>query len=295
MEFLDASGKVVRSFTSAQDPKVARDSVRADSVTRARNDSIRRAGGTPDTTRRAEAPAEGGGGRRGGGAPPRVSNRAGLNTFAWNLRHPDASTFDNLIMWSAGVQGPVAIPGAYSVRMKVGGDTQASSFRVVKDPRSRATQAELQDQFAFLMRVRDETSKANDAVKLVRHVRSEIDDRVSKLPEAQRSAFRAKAAALDSALSAAEREIYQVRNESNQDPLNYPIRLNNKIAALAGVASSTDARPTNQTLEVFRILSGQLDVQVGRIRSALDRSLSSINSDLRGANLPPISTALPRD
>jgi photosystem II stability/assembly factor-like uncharacterized protein len=294
MDFLDASGKVIRSFTSAQDPRVARDSVRADSVTRARNDSIRRAGGTPDTTARAEAPGEGGGGRRGGGAPPRVSNRAGLNTFAWNLRHPDASTFDNLIMWSAGVQGPVTMPGTYTVRMKVGSETETQTFRVLKDPRSTATQAELQEQFNFLMKVRDETSKANDAVKLVRHVRSQLNDRTSKLPEAQRGAFRVKAAALDSIMSAAEREIYQVQNQSGQDPLNYPIRLNNKIAALAGVASSTDARPTDQTLEVFRILSGQLDVQVGRIRSALDSSLPSINRDLQTAGLAVIERTVPQ-
>ena len=95
MEFLDASGKLIRSFTSDQDPRAARDSLRADSVTRARNDSLKAAGAPPDTARRrGEGPAEGGGGRRGGGLPPRVSNRAGLNTFAWNLRHPDASTFE---------------------------------------------------------------------------------------------------------------------------------------------------------------------------------------------------------
>ena len=125
-------------------------------------------------------------------------------------------------------------------------------------------------------------------------VGSQLDDRTSKLPEAQRGAFRVKAAALDSIMSAAEREIYQVQNQSGQDPLNYPIRLNNKIAALAGVASSTDARPTNQTLEVFRILSGQLDVQVGRIRSALDSSLPSINRDLQTAGLAVIERTLPQ-
>ena len=196
-------------------------------------------------------------------------------------------------MWSAGVQGPVSVPGAYAVRMKVGSETQTSSFRVLKDPRSKATQAELEEQFAFLVRVKDETSKANDAVKLVRHVRSQMNDRSSKLPESQRASFRVRTAALDSVLSAAEREIYQVRNESNQDPLNYPIRLNNKIAALAGVASSTDARPTAQTLEVFRILTGQLDVQLKRIRAALDGTLPGMNRDLQAAGLAAIDEKVP--
>jgi photosystem II stability/assembly factor-like uncharacterized protein len=290
MEFLDASGKVVRSFTSAQDPRVARDSVRADSVRRVRLDSLKKAGVAPDTTQRAEEPGEGGGGgRRGGGAPPRVSNRAGLNTFAWNLRHPDASTFQGNIMWAAGVQGPVTLPGTYTVRMRAGEETQTASFRVLKDPRSKATQAELDEQFAFLMRVKDETSKAHDAVKLVRSIRRQLKDRNAKLPESQRAAFKAKADSLDAVLSSAEREIYQVQNESGQDPLNYPIRLNNKIAALAGVAASTDARPTAQTLEVFRILSGQLDAQIRRIRVALSTSLPALNREIRAAGLQPIT------
>jgi hypothetical protein len=93
----------------------------------------------------------------------------------------------------------------------------------------------------------------------------------------------------------AEREIYQTQNRSGQDPLNYPIRLNNKIAALAGVAASTDARPTDQTREVFDVLSRQLDGQIAKIRSALAQSLPALNRQLTGANLPPIveSTAEP--
>jgi hypothetical protein len=108
------------------------------------------------------------------------------------------------------------------------------------------------------------------------------------MPADKRAAFHSKVHALEQELSAAERAIYQVQNRSNQDPLNYPIRLNNKIAALSGVASSTDARPTNQTLEVFRILSSELAVELGKIRSAIDRGLPAINADLGAAGLPVV-------
>ena len=204
------------------------------------------------------------------------------------MRYPDASTFQNIIMWAAGVQGPTAPPGAYSVRMKVNGVTQSESFRIVKDPRSKATQAELEDQFAFLMKVRDETSKANDAVKLVRSIRAQVADRISKLPEGKRDAFRVSSGALLTTIAESERHIYQTQNQSNQDPLNYPIRLNNKIAALAGVASSTDARPTDQTREVLAILSRQLDGHVQRIRTALSQSLPALNRELASSRLAPI-------
>jgi plasmid stabilization system protein ParE len=172
--------------------------------------------------------------------------------------------------------------------MKVNGMTQTQSFRTVKDPRSRATQADLEDQFAFLIKVRDETSKANDAVKLVRSIRTQVADRLAKLPEANRSEFSTSSRALITTIEQAEREIYQTQNRSGQDPLNYPIRLNNKIAALAGVAASTDARPTDQTREVLANLSRQLDAQIAKIRNALRQSLPALNRTLAGSNLPPI-------
>jgi photosystem II stability/assembly factor-like uncharacterized protein len=286
MEFVDPAGKVIRTFTSNQDPLVARDSLRQ----AARADSIRKAGAKADSSQRSEARGEETQqeGPRRAPPPPRVANKAGLNTFSWNLRYPEASSFENLIMWAAGTQGPVAVPGTYTVRMKVNGTTESETFRVMKDPRSKATQADLETQFAFLLKVRDETSKANDAVKLVRNVRAQITDRESKLPQDKRASFETAAKPLEATLTAAENEIYQTKNRSGQDPLNYPIKLNNKIAALAGVASSTDARPTSQTLEVYRVLSAQLDVQLDRIHSALRSSLPALNRELSAAGLQPI-------
>lgn len=193
-------------------------------------------------------------------------------------------------MWAANTQGPVAPPGTYSVRINVAGQSPSQPFTVMKDPRSTATQADLEQQFAFLIAVRDKTTQANDAVKKIRSVKSQLTDRAAKMPAAQQATFKAKADALASQLSAIESEIYQVKNQSSQDPLNYPIRLNNKIAALAGVAGSADARPTDQTREVFRILSSELDAQLARLSTAFN-SLASINADLKRAGLAEIVPA----
>jgi photosystem II stability/assembly factor-like uncharacterized protein len=299
LDFLDAKGAVIKSFTSNQDPTAAADSARADSIRAARSDSLRRAGVKEDTTVRSEVRSEetppGEEGPRRAPPPQRVPNKAGLNSFAWNLRYPDAATFRNLIMWAAGTQGPVAVPGAYSVKMSVGGQTETQTFNILKDPRSTASQAELEEQFAFLVAVRDSSSEANNAVRKIRNVKTQLADRVAKMPAAQQPAFKTKADALSSQLSAVEAELYQVKNQSGQDPLNYPIRLNNKIAALGGVAGSADARPTDQTREVFRILSAQLDAQLKRLDSAL-QSLTAINTDLKTAGLKEIvpSTDEPR-
>jgi len=291
IDFLDPQGKIIRSFTSQQDPMVAADSVRADSVRSARNDSLQRAGVAPDTTARVEArgeeaaPSEEGPVRR--PPPPRVANKAGLNMFAWNLRYPDPSVFENMILWAGSIAGPVVLPGTYVVRLNVNGQKYTQPFTIVKDPRSTATDADLKEQFDFLVRIRDKTGQANDAVKTIRNMKAQLADRANRMPADKSVAFSRIAADLSNRLSAIEGEIYQVRNQSGQDPLNYPIKLNNKIAALSGVVGGTDAKPTSQSYTVFNDLSAQLDRQLSAMRGALI-FLPSINATLKAAGLPPI-------
>ena len=291
MDFLDPQGKVIRSFTSQQDPTVAADSIRADSTRAARNDSLKRAGLTPDTTTKLEArgeetpPGDDDPPRR--PPPPRVANKAGLNTFAWNLRYPDASVFENMILWAGGTSGPMVLPGTYTARMTVNGQSYRQPLTIVKDPRSATSDADLREQFHFLMRIHDKTTQANDAVKMIRNVKAQLADRSRKMPPDKSAAFASVAKALTDRLSAVESEIYQVRNQSGQDPLNYPIRLNNKIAALSGVVGGTDAKPTSQSYTVFNDLSAQLDRQLSAMRGAL-MILPSINASLKSAGLPPI-------
>ena len=292
MDFLDAQGKVIRSFTSQQDPTVAADSIRGDSIRTARNDSLRRAGLPPDTAARAEArgeetpPGDDGPPRR--PPPPRVANKAGLNMFAWNLRYPDASVFENMILWAGGTSGPIVLPGTYSVRLNVGGQRYTQPLVVVKDPRVTATDADLRVQFDFLMRIREKTSQANDAVKTIRNIRAQLADREKRLTGPNVAAFSSAANSLMTRLSAVEGEIYQVRNQSGQDPLNYPIKLNNKIAALSGVVGGTAARPTSQSYTVFNDLSSQLDRQLQASRGAMLIAVPALNGMLKTAGLPPI-------
>ncbi len=299
LEFLDASGKLVRSYTSLQDSAVAADSLARAARTRSRIDSLRAAGIPVDSAERmvrrtTDAPGAQGGGEEEEGPgrrqpPPRVPNKAGINAFPWNMRYPDASTFDGLIMWAAGTQGPMVPPGRYTVRMIVDGAPVGSeSFALKKDPRTTTTAADLAAQFAFLMQVRDRTSQANDAVKTIRYVHAQLADREKKLTGSALTQFRALAEALRTELGSVEDSVYQTKNRSSQDPLNYPIRLNNKIAALAGVAGSTEARPTDQTVAVFKDLSAQLDVQLARMKKALDTSLPPINNVLKSAGQPEI-------
>jgi photosystem II stability/assembly factor-like uncharacterized protein len=295
LEFLDGAGKLIKRFTSAQDSATAADSVAKARAAKTREDSLLAAGLSKDSVAKLLAP--------GPEAevdfeetftrppkPPRVANKAGLNSFAWNLRYPDASRFDGMILWAANVTGPIAPPGSYAARLTVDGQPQTQQLRILKDPRTRATPADVQAQFQTLLAIRDRVSEANDAVKLIRNVKSQIEDRTKQAaakPDVAR-AVAEQGSALAGALSAVEGEVYQVRNQSSQDPLNYPIKLNNKLAALLGVVGSSEGRPQRQSLVVFDTLSKELAVQLDRMRRALDTQLPKLNAALRGAGIPEI-------
>jgi photosystem II stability/assembly factor-like uncharacterized protein len=240
------------------------------------------------------APGAAGGPGGPGGAPgggPRPGNALGLNSFTWDLRYPDAVTFPGMIMWAGGTRGPVAPAGEYSVRLTVAGEApQTQRFTLLNDPRSDATAADLLAQFEFLIQVRDKTSEANNAVRTIRNVRAQVEERVAAAPRLRRNAE-----ALLRAMAAVEEQVYQVKNQSNQDPLNFPIRINNKIAALSGVAGSGPYRPTDQTIAVYNEVSAMLKVQTDRLERILREDLERFNRQVRAARLAPIvpSTDLP--
>ncbi|MDP3774037.1 MAG: glycosyl hydrolase [Gemmatimonadales bacterium] len=222
----------------------------------------------------------------------RIDSMPGTNRFVWNMRYPDASTFPNLIMWGGGVQGPMAPPGRYQVRLTIGGWTETRPFNLLKDPRGSATQPDLVAQFTLLIRIRDRLSAANDAVTSIRDLKEQLDgvsQRSGALSDsAAMRSIRARADSLRRRLSTVEEAIYQVRNRSSQDPLNYPIRLNNKLAALGSVVASGDARPTDQSYAVFEDLSAQLQAQLDRLRAIVETDVPAFNALVRERDVPAL-------
>ncbi len=294
---MDSVGNLIRSFTSRQDSAQAADSIARDARRRAREDSLRTAGLPQDSIarliRESEPPILGGEAFQAGfrpTPPPRAPNRRGVNQFAWDMRYPAPAAFRGMILWAAGAQGPTAPPGTYQVRLAVNGRTVGTErFRLLPDPRLKGVAAaEYAEQFRFLRRVAARFTEANEAVLTTRYVRSEVEDRRGKVSADTRPAFEQHATPLLGEITSVEDSIYQTRSRSGQDPLNYPIRINNKLGALMGVAGSSDGRPTAQTYEVFERLNAQLEGELSRMRVALTTHLPRLNAVLREANLPEI-------
>ena len=217
----------------------------------------------------------------GGSATPNVT--AGAHTFNWDLRHPGYVDFEGRIFWAARNAGPVALPGTYTVRLTVDDNApQEQSFQVKLDPRldERVAMADLQERFDLAMQVRDRVSEANEAVLDIRLIKGEVDNRLELTDDDE---IQEVGTEVNTKLSDVEGEIYQVRNQSNQDPLNFPIKLNNKLAALLGIVESGEAAPTEQTYEVYNVLSDRLNVQMSLFQIILRDDMSRLNDLLQEA------------
>ena len=281
LEFLDAKGQLIKSFTSATDTFSLADSVRYHATL----DSLRNLGviaATVDTNiirtvqpEAEEAPAH-------PGAPDRVSNKKGMNRFVWDLQYPDAAWFSRMVLWTGFLQGPAVLPGTYTVKLTVGDKSETQTFLLKKDPRSAATQGDLEEQLKLQLQIRDDVSAANNGVRTIRSVKAQLADRRARANDANLGS------ALVAKLSAVEGELYSVQNRAGQDMLNYPIKLNDQLGSLYNAVSSADAKPTAQEFEVYKVLKGQLDTQLAAMKNALGADLASVNAALEKAKLPAI-------
>ena len=227
----------------------------------------------------------------------RVGVGQGMNRFTWDMRYEGATVFPGMIMWAAAPQrGPAAPPGRYTARITAFGQAKSTSFEVGLDPRLAAdgiTVADLQEQFTFSAKIRDAVSEANQAVITIRALREQVNERLQKIPPRRKAEIQRLADSLLTTLGTVEAEVYQVQNKSSQDPLNYPIKLNNKIAALSGVVESADHKPTTQSYEVFTELQQALQAQLATMQKSLAGDLPRLNNALRREKVAPVDPKAP--
>ncbi|PTM06544.1 MAG: glycosyl hydrolase [Bacteroidetes bacterium] len=220
--------------------------------------------------------------------PAKPKTAKGLNNFSWNLRYPGATTFDGMIIWSGSpARGPKAPLGNYKVKMTVGDYSKTYDFKIKMDPNLKGiTEADLQEQFDLASKIMNKTSAANEAVIKIRDIKSQIDAAKDKISS---SSYKNTVTPFLEKISAIEEDLYQVKNQSGQDPLNFPIKLNNRLASLRRSVESGDAKPTDGAYKVFNELSAELEQHLGKLNQTLSSDLPKINPLLKKAGKKEIS------
>jgi len=212
--------------------------------------------------------------------------KVGGNQFVWNTRYKGAERLDGMILWGASLSGAKAVPGDYTVSLQKNKTVTEQVFTILPDPRAEASVADMQKQFDFVNTVNQTIDEAHQAIKNIRSINAKLDafkKNYGGLEEAK--AILETAAALKKEFSEIEKTLYQTQNKSNQDPLNFPIRLTNKLGHINNLVMSNDFPPTDQDVVVSRLLTSQIKEQVERYNKLVKEDLESFNQTFAALKL----------
>ena len=263
LEFLDSAGKSIRKFTGR----------------------VRKPGEAPAPPPPAAPAGEG----FGAPPPPPVPMEVGLNRFVWDARHADAVRFPGMILWAGETRGPKLSPGTYQVKLTVDGKSFTQNFEIKADPRLTTTPADYAKQLELGLKIRDKLTETHNAIIQIRDVRKQVEDLLKRVAgQPNFKVVNDAGTALNKNLTTIEEALYQTKNQSSQDPLNYPIRLNNKLAALAGVVGGAESAPTAQSYAVYDELVAQIDVQLQKLAQIMRTDVPAFNQLVRDQNIPAV-------
>jgi len=223
-----------------------------------------------------------------------VPKEAGANRFVWDMRYPEAVKIDGYVAADSALVGPAAPPGTYQVRLTVGDQAYIEPFEIQKDPRVTATQTDLDAQFALRLKIRDKLTETHDAINKLRNIRQQVESWVQLTEAREEHEVIVRAGKLlKEKLAAIEDELVQAKAKSRQDTLNFPAKLNAKLATLGAVIAGADAAPTRQAYALFDDLVARIDVQLQRLQEVINVDVAAFNSLMRESDVPaliPVTT-----
>jgi photosystem II stability/assembly factor-like uncharacterized protein len=260
LEILDSSGKVIRKFPKKEEAADDEE----DFFNRDRSGS--------------DLPAE-----------------AGLNRFVWDLRYEGATKVPHAPLWGGSTDGPAALPGSYEVRLTVLGKTHTAPLEITADPRLAISAADKAKRLELLLKIRDEVTAADDAIIEIRDTREQINAINKHLGSDSREKTISDAGkGLNKKMTEVEEVLIQTKAKSSQDVLNFPVRLNNHLVALGGVVGSAETAPTQQSYEVFEMLSKDLDAQLAKWKEIVSSDVPAYNSLVKQQEVPAILITQPQ-
>ena len=211
----------------------------------------------------------------------------GAHRGAYRLTVPGYRTFEGMEFWNGGASPIPLPPGTYEALLTVDGQSQSKKFRLLRDPRNPSTDRDLQEQYNLSIRIRDRETQANNAVIVTRDLMKKIGE--AETASKQDPAVVSAGDALKAKLQAVESAINQDQIKAGEDPLNYPIMLNDKLSGLLGNVQSGSFRPTKQAYEVFDELSKQLQPYLDALGKTTSDDLPKFNDLLKSKGVAPIS------
>ena len=223
----------------------------------------------------------------------KIQVKEGGNSFVWNMKYPGAKRLDNMVLWAADFSGAKAVPGDYIVKLSVNQTELTQNFKILKDPTSEGTIDDINAQFDFVNEINNIVDEAHNAIINIRKIKSDLskfqsefadNELVNDLIEMSNS--------ITSSLDKVENELYQTKNQSNQDPLNYGVKLTNNLGNLNSAFRASDFRPTDQDIKVKDELIKKVKIQLDEYNSIISNDIPNFNSSFKNLELDYLNVSM---
>jgi len=210
----------------------------------------------------------------------------GNNVFYWDMMYPSAECVEGMILWWASLSGPKALPGNYTVELTANDTTQSATFEILKNPVSEVSLADMKLQFDFIIEIRDKVTEVHKALKNVAKIKKQIESLKESLSDKKKhKALIDFATDLNKKISEIEKILYQTKSKSNQDPLNFPIRLNNKLAHLNSLTRIGNAKPTDQAIAFKNEITKVIDIELTKLYSLFTVDVKELNKKVKESQI----------
>ena len=210
----------------------------------------------------------------------------GSNLFVWDMYQKGAEKLDGMILWWADLEGPRILPGDYTVELNVNGEKQRKTFTVLANPNAETDAAGLKEQYDFITDVNATVDEAHKSIKKIRKITAQLNAFQTQYKgKAEVKDLVEKAKEMEERFGEIEKALYQTQNKSGQDPLNFPIKLTNKLAHLNSLVGLDDFPPTDQDIAVKNELTSEIKKELSAFNSLIDEEIKDFNRQFNAKNL----------
>jgi len=221
----------------------------------------------------------------------KLKAKKGDNIFNWNMQYPDAEKVKGMILWWASLNGPKALPGEYKVELTKNGNTASEqTFILLKDPRSTASEKDLTSQFDFIIEIQEKLTEIHKTLKNITKVKKQVKQLKSSISDKEKNKKIIELAdKIVKNLTTHENNLYQTKNKSSQDPLNFPIKLNNKLAHLNSLSSIGNFKPTDQSIAFKNEITNLIDKELQQVYTIFRTDVKTLNKLVKQSDIELIN------
>jgi photosystem II stability/assembly factor-like uncharacterized protein len=210
----------------------------------------------------------------------------GNNIFYWNMMYPGAEKVKGMILWWASLDGPMALPGTYKAELSVNDEKVYQNFNILSNPTSEATESDMKMQFDFINEINTKMTEIHKALKNVTKVSNQVGVLKKSLKDKEKyKALLTFADTLVKDLTKIEETLYQTKSKSGQDPLNFPIRLNNKLAHLNSLTRIGNYAPTQQAIDFKNEITKEIDAELVKLNSLFTNGVKELNRKVKESDI----------